>query len=254
MNNKDIVITAVNMHFPSLRKVAKDILINFEEDKTRYEYERTLMNLAREDERNKIKNESGGGRTLNFENGECIISPDFIGDEEIRFKIKESKVKLIKPFKAEDLSRCVECGTMKHLSICKKCYDTSKSKPTTKIKRFVGVVGNRKEWSYDFVKTILLELKINKRDTIVSGGAEGVDTHAQRFAKEFGLDIIICYPNPKEGSPKRYFDRNKEIVDYCDVIIAFDKKQLIKSGTRNTINYAIMKHKKVIILGEENEK
>ena len=116
-----------------------------------------------------------------------------------------------------------------------------------------GIVGNREGWTYTFIKRILQELDITHEDTLISGGCEGVDTHAQTYAKETGCTIIIMYPKPHEPSPDRYFNRNKEIAETSDVLIAFDKGSSKGSGTLNTINHARRAGKKVIIFKNENE-
>ena len=110
-----------------------------------------------------------------------------------------------------------------------------------------GVVGNQKGWEYSFIRNVLKEL-VTSEDTIISGGADGVDTFAENFAKEIGCTMIIHFPNPKVPSPKRYFDRNSQIARECDVLVAFDKKSG-RAGTKNTINQAKKFKKKVYKYG-----
>jgi len=115
----------------------------------------------------------------------------------------------------------------------------------------IGIIGNRVGWTYEFVKKKLKELNVYKSDVIVSGGAEGIDTFAQRYAKEIGAEINIIYPDPDKPSPQRYFDRNKIIVLRSHMIIAFDKKELTHSGTRYTIDFAKQQKKEVILIDKE---
>ena len=110
----------------------------------------------------------------------------------------------------------------------------------------IGVVGNQKGWTYAFVKSKLDELDIETDDIIISGGAEGVDAFAQEYAKERGLSIIIHYPKPELSSPERYFERNKQIAEECDFLIAFDKKSG-RAGTKNTIANAKKLNKAIIL-------
>lgn len=105
----------------------------------------------------------------------------------------------------------------------------------------LGVVGNREGFSYMEVKHELD--KYPQLKTIVTGGAYGVDRHAMRYAKERGLGLIVYYPDMSLGSPKCYFKRNEQIVNYLtkgkirsNMLIAFNKKKY--SGTLNTINTA----------------
>ena len=104
----------------------------------------------------------------------------------------------------------------------------------------IGVVGNRDGFSYLEVKHELD--KYPEIEIIVTGGAYGVDSHAMRYAKERGLCLIVFYPDLSIGSPKCYFKRNEQIVNFLartnlhNMLIAFNKKK--HSGTTNTINIA----------------
>jgi predicted Rossmann fold nucleotide-binding protein DprA/Smf involved in DNA uptake len=114
----------------------------------------------------------------------------------------------------------------------------------------IGVVGNRTGWTYDGVRKLLQNYGVAPPNVIVTGGAEGVDTYAERYAREVGCVCIIMFPNPKVASPKRYFDRNKKIAEMCDVLIACDNK-IDGSGTKNTIATARKLKKKVIVYKSE---
>lgn len=100
----------------------------------------------------------------------------------------------------------------------------------------IGVVGNRIGWNYNSIKSFLKN-KINKNDTIISGGAIGVDSFAQQFAKEMGIKILIIYPDPNVPSPNKYYNRNQKIVNHSEKLIAFQIASK-KSGTQSTINRA----------------
>jgi len=116
----------------------------------------------------------------------------------------------------------------------------------------VGIVGNQKGWTYEFIKKKLQELDIDDQSTIISGGADGVDTFAQMYAKEKGCSIIIHYPKPYMPSPERYFNRNKQIAVECDLLIAFDKKSG-RAGTKNTVAEAKKANKAVFLFKDEEE-
>ena len=90
--------------------------------------------------------------------------------------------------------------------------------------KIIGVVGNRVGWEYELVRAVLKNLDITRKTCVmVSGGAIGVDSHAQRYAKENGIPFLIIYPNLSLPSPMRYFNRNDMIIGLCDEIIAFHK-------------------------------
>ena len=56
---------------------------------------------------------------------------------------------------------------------------------------------------------------------IVSGGAKGVDMCAAKFARDNKIkltEFLPCYEVYGKGAP---IVRNKQIVDYADIVIAF---------------------------------
>jgi predicted Rossmann fold nucleotide-binding protein DprA/Smf involved in DNA uptake len=121
----------------------------------------------------------------------------------------------------------------------------------------IAVVGNRTGWSEEevcreLIKFFLKEhaMPLYEKAEIISGGAEGVDTFAQNFAKNHGMKITILYPNPSMPSPQRYYERNQDIVDMADAVIAFQNNPH-RSGTQSTINRARKKGIPVIVIDKE---
>jgi predicted Rossmann fold nucleotide-binding protein DprA/Smf involved in DNA uptake len=81
---------------------------------------------------------------------------------------------------------------------------------------------------------------------IVSGGAKGADTIAESFAKVCRIPTKIFLPDWDKHGKAAGFIRNREIVDYCDMVIAFwDQKS---KGTKNTIDTALKAGKPVWII------
>ncbi len=77
---------------------------------------------------------------------------------------------------------------------------------------------------------------------IVSGGAKGADTLAERFADEHGFPKKIFLPRfqaePDVGyHPGHYHQRNRQIAEYADHILAF-MPQSGSKGTQSTLNHA----------------
>lgn len=56
---------------------------------------------------------------------------------------------------------------------------------------------------------------------VVSGGASGVDTLAEKWAKKHKVEFIIERPNYKVFGRKAPLERDKDMVNESDVIIAF---------------------------------
>lgn len=118
------------------------------------------------------------------------------------------------------------------------------------MKQKVGVVGNRKGWTYEFVKKKLEELDVDHDALIISGGADGIDTYAQMYAKEKGCSILIHYPKAHLPSPERYYERNKRIAEDSDFLVAFDWKDG-RSGTKNTISCAKKLNKAIFLFKDK---
>lgn len=99
----------------------------------------------------------------------------------------------------------------------------------------VAIVGSRKFTDYQKFLRYLDETEIIPTH-IVSGGARGADSMAETFAKKAGIPITI-YPADwgRHGNAAGMI-RNKQIVNDCQVVIAFPGPKSV--GTRGTINLA----------------
>ena len=118
----------------------------------------------------------------------------------------------------------------------------------------VGIVGSRRFTNKQIVYQLVDSL--DKTDIIISGGAIGVDTFAEERAKERCLETLIFLPKIKKSMSKyeiiqAYYDRNKKIAEYSDVINAFVVDN--KGGTWNTIKWAKKLNKPVIIHREKRD-
>jgi len=100
----------------------------------------------------------------------------------------------------------------------------------------VGVVGCRYCNDYAIIKKELDALHSKTRiDLIVSGGAKGVDTLAEKWARENNIPCKVYLPNLAWGK-KGYAMRNQQIVDLATHLLAFPSEQ--SKGTLITINMA----------------
>lgn len=81
--------------------------------------------------------------------------------------------------------------------------------------------------------------------TIISGGAIGVDTFAEKYADRMNIPKIIVRPDYKRYGKIAPLIRNKQMVDMSDMVIAiWDGRS---RGTKNTIDYAISINKRLKI-------
>ena len=85
----------------------------------------------------------------------------------------------------------------------------------------------------------------NKGNTVISGGAIGVDTWVESFCRSYNIPIEIIRPiNPSNKID--YLYRNVEIITKADKIIAFwDGKS---KGTKFVIDYAKARNKEVEVI------
>jgi hypothetical protein len=98
----------------------------------------------------------------------------------------------------------------------------------------LAIIGSRNFSDYESLKTVIQGIEsLNKIDLIISGGAKGADTLAERYAKENSIPIQIFYPEwDKYGKPAGVI-RNTRIVNESDMILAiWDGKSI---GTKDTI-------------------
>ena len=102
----------------------------------------------------------------------------------------------------------------------------------------IAVVGSRDFRNYKQVCEALDSI-LYRGDSLVSGGAVGVDSMAQRYAKERGFSILIFYPDYAHYGRGATFVRNKEIVENSDRILAFYARgRFQQGGTANTAEWA----------------
>lgn len=110
----------------------------------------------------------------------------------------------------------------------------------------VGIVGSRQFTDLALMDRVVSALIENHPElTIVSGGAQGADTLAQRVATSWGVPTLIHRLDSKAafdafGSDfrSRAFGRNGWIVRDSDYLIGFFVTPEPSGGTLNTLNHA----------------
>jgi len=107
----------------------------------------------------------------------------------------------------------------------------------------IGIVGSRRRnrgVDRKVVREQFLEI-YEHGDIIVSGGCpKGADNFAQQIAKEYGIPIMIYYPNWKKFGRGAGFVRNLEIANDSDVLLACVTEDR-KGGTEDTISKFLKK-------------
>ncbi len=118
----------------------------------------------------------------------------------------------------------------------------------------IAIVGSRNFNDYETLKNVVDKIISEISDSeiiIVSGGAKGVDSLAELYAKEKNYKMLIFKPEWKRYGKGAGIIRNKEIVKNSDIVIAF--KSINSKGTNNTIQTAIKEGKKVYIYEIESK-
>ena len=99
------------------------------------------------------------------------------------------------------------------------------------------------------IKECNLEKHLPKDVTmIISGGADGIDSLAEKYADKKRLSKLILRPNYKLFGKAAPLKRNEEMVKICDkALIIWDGKS---RGTKHTLAYAKKIGKDVILVTE----
>ena len=86
----------------------------------------------------------------------------------------------------------------------------------------------------------------NKIGQIVSGGANGVDTIAEKWAKKNNIEFIAYLPQYEiYGGKYAPLKRDEDMVHYCDELVCFwDGKS---SGSKYTMDYALKLSRKITL-------
>ena len=117
----------------------------------------------------------------------------------------------------------------------------------------IGIVGSRKYTNINKVKEAVEQcMQKYGQDNlcIISGGAEGADTHGRVVALQKGLKYIEYNPrhtkwNEHSGKPKdwysqpyhvgNFFERNTFIAEDSDFLFAFIPEGIPSTGTMDTV-------------------
>ena len=112
----------------------------------------------------------------------------------------------------------------------------------------VAVIGSRSFHNYKYVKERLDQLEITR---IVSGGAIGVDTLADKYATEMNIPIKHYYPDYDEFGKSAPLRRNEDIIKDAEIVVAFWDGT--SKGTKNALSIAKNFSKKVRVFYIDSE-
>jgi hypothetical protein len=110
----------------------------------------------------------------------------------------------------------------------------------------VAVIGSRTFSSYESVVNVLSKIKITE---IISGGAVGADSLGERYAKDNDIPTKIFLPDWKTHGKKAGFLRNTQIIEECEMVVAFWNME--SKGTKDSLDKAEKLGKKVLIIPQK---
>lgn len=120
----------------------------------------------------------------------------------------------------------------------------------------LAIVGSRNFTNYEVFKETLEDYLTTRKlrpTLIVSGGATGVDSMAERWAKESSLQTLIFPVTPKDWDEHGKAAgplRNSKIVKEADKVIVFWDR--FSRGTKDTINKAKKERKLLTIFSTKS--
>ena len=103
------------------------------------------------------------------------------------------------------------------------------------------IVGSRSISEFDLSPYISSDV-----DTIISGGAKGIDALAEKYADAHRISKFIIRPKYKLYGRAAPLKRNEEMVDMADaVLVIWDG---VSKGAKHTIQYSNKNKKTVVVV------
>lgn len=97
-----------------------------------------------------------------------------------------------------------------------------------------AIVGGRDFNNYKTLQNVMFRQA--NVSLIVSGGARGADSLAEKFAKDYGIPVKIFPAEWDVYGKSAGYKRNVQIIKYADVVIAFWDGH--SKGTKHSIDIA----------------
>jgi len=107
------------------------------------------------------------------------------------------------------------------------------------------IAGSRSCNNYDVVKKAIIDSEFDIT-TVISGGAFGVDTLGERYAKEHGIEVVRFLPDWDTFGKRAGILRNRQMADNADALIAIWDG--VSRGTKHMIETARFLGLKVFVM------
>jgi len=115
----------------------------------------------------------------------------------------------------------------------------------------IGIVGARKYQDRQSVIDLVMSLPPDA--TVITSSCKGVCTWVKEAAEKRGMTVIVFSPDLENirawfDVPKRYYERNKQMVEACDLVHAFiSAEDGFIGGTRFEVEYAVSRGTPVLL-------
>ncbi|RPH52290.1 MAG: hypothetical protein EHM85_03320 [Desulfobacteraceae bacterium] len=108
----------------------------------------------------------------------------------------------------------------------------------------IGIVGSRKYQDRQSVINLVNALSADTQVKIITSKCKGVCSWAIEASAERNMKVEIYAPDLKDirswfDIPKRYYQRNRELIEACDVLYAFTSRDGLVGGTLFEVAYAV---------------
>lgn len=111
----------------------------------------------------------------------------------------------------------------------------------------VAIIGSREFNDFNLLeREIIKNIPIREIETIISGGAAGADTLAEKFADKWKIQKTIYLPDWNKHGKKAAFIRNNDIIRNADFVIAFWDGR--SKGTKHSIDLSFKTFNKPIVI------
>ena len=108
----------------------------------------------------------------------------------------------------------------------------------------MAIVGSRNWSDFEMIKAYVDSL--NDTDTVVTGGARGVDQTAEIYARARGLPVLVFQADWDKLGKRAGMIRNRDIVAKSDRLVAFWDG--ISTGTQHSVSLARAAGKPCLVL------
>jgi len=101
----------------------------------------------------------------------------------------------------------------------------------------LGIIGSRNITNFKTFEPYITKIVQDENiTTLVSGGATGVDSFAEKYSVKHQLKLILYKPNWQKHGMNAGFIRNHDIIKSSDIILAIWDGS--SKGTKHSINLA----------------